>query len=315
MFERTDKPKVSLAGEYALRSKAITNVVASCADTSMPPDGWLMSIKYDGWRAVWDPEQRKMITRDGIVIQVPQLWLERLPTTTPLDGELVVGVGASRKGLDSGLVLNASDKITDAERTQAWKAADVRYMAFDVYDPDQRHGTYSKERLPKLQRAIEHARNLSSHAPTWVVPVLQIPCKNTASLEALFARFIKSGCEGLILRAPHALYQTGRTATLIKRKGQDVAEDVRVIGVNWGEARTVKSLKCVWLRMENHADHPFSVAGLPRDIAQSDPDVTVPPGTLINIRFRGVTNHGLPQHPSFEGIRRKGRAGGKHPSE
>ena len=59
-------------------------------DKTMRPDGWWMSEKLDGVRAIWDGEHFR--SRGGNIFHAPAWFKAGLPAL-PLDGELFVGRG------------------------------------------------------------------------------------------------------------------------------------------------------------------------------------------------------------------------------
>jgi DNA ligase-1 len=66
-------------------------MLAERFDGKNMPLGWWISEKYDGVRAMWNGE--KLLSRSGHVIHAPQWWLDELPKSTGLDGELYGGPG------------------------------------------------------------------------------------------------------------------------------------------------------------------------------------------------------------------------------
>ena len=85
-------------------------------DKTMRPDGWWMSEKLDGVRAIWDGEHFR--SRGGNIFHAPAWFKAGLPAL-PLDGELFVGRG----------------KFNDAVSIVRSMTADwspVRYLVFDV---------------------------------------------------------------------------------------------------------------------------------------------------------------------------------------
>jgi len=112
--------------------------------------GWLMSIKYDGIRAIWDggmsrgklvenvpyanyvkdKDKDKVATglwsRGGKVIYAPGWFLDKLPTGIILDGELIIP--------ESGFQELASIVLTENWAGEEWD--DVQFMVFDSPQPD-----------------------------------------------------------------------------------------------------------------------------------------------------------------------------------
>ena len=53
------------------------------------PDGWYLSEKYDGYRAIWNGKD--FVSRNGIIFRAPDWFKEWLPNNVALDGELFIG--------------------------------------------------------------------------------------------------------------------------------------------------------------------------------------------------------------------------------
>jgi DNA ligase-1 len=87
---------------------------------NQPVNGWLMSEKLDGIRAVWTGQ--KLISRDGNEFSAPAWFLAQLPDDVVLDGELWIARGAFQKTLS---VVRKKTPI-DAE----WQA--VMFRVFDA---------------------------------------------------------------------------------------------------------------------------------------------------------------------------------------
>lgn len=113
-------------------------------------NGWFMSEKLDGQRAIWLPHTKGidvseipfanrgkdnrlhvstgLWSRYGKVIHAPKWWLDNFPEY-PLDGELYVKRGAFQ------LVSSYVKKLPENRRDHEWK--DVKYMAFDIPTLDE----------------------------------------------------------------------------------------------------------------------------------------------------------------------------------
>ena len=85
-------------------------------DNTTRPDGWWMSEKLDGIRAIWDGENFR--SRGGNIFHAPA-WFKAGMPQLPLDGELFVGRG---KFNDAVSIVRATSKD--------WTP--IKYLVFDI---------------------------------------------------------------------------------------------------------------------------------------------------------------------------------------
>ena len=74
-----------LAKEYTQDMKMPKSLVGYS-----PPIGWLLSEKYDGYRARWIPEKRMFLSRNQKEFIAPEWFKDEMPDVD-LDGELFAG--------------------------------------------------------------------------------------------------------------------------------------------------------------------------------------------------------------------------------
>ena len=164
---------------------------------------YLVSEKLDGVRAVWDGKTLRF--RSGREINAPQWFLDGLPKRS-LDGELWLGRGTFERL--SGIVRR--DVPDDAE----WRQ--VRYMIFELPGGE---GDF-RQRAEQIRQLVRQA-NVS-----WLREIEQLPVVDRDSLQKRLNEVVKAGGEGLMLHRADALYETGRSDTLLKVKPWEDAEAV-----------------------------------------------------------------------------------------
>jgi DNA ligase-1 len=154
----------------------------------LDPTGWLVSEKYDGWRALWNGSA--FVSRDGNPLPAPASWIQSMPAGVALDGELYLGRGRFRH-------------MQRAVRSSDWSA--LRFMVFDA---------------PQLNLPVENRlQSLSAHVlPGFCSVVEQSRCSGRADLHSRFADVVSAGGEGLMLRAPGSFYVPARSPRLLKLK-------------------------------------------------------------------------------------------------
>ena len=155
--------------------------------TSGNPAGWLVSEKYDGWRAMWDGVN--FLSREGNIFPAPAAIKSAMPSCQ-LDGDLWIARG----------------RFSDMRREVL--CSDWSALSFCVFDAPE-HGGTAAERvawlsalsLPPFCNLVEHVR-----------------CESSAHLEAMFEGIVSGGGEGVMLRDPSACYEVGRSSSLLKMK-------------------------------------------------------------------------------------------------
>lgn len=242
-------------------------------DNSQDLSGWWMSEKYDGVRSWWDGEN--FTSRQGNLYNAPTWFIQQLPKV-PLDGELWMGrklfqetVGAVRKHTP-----------VDAE----WSK--VKYMVFDL----------PKHRDPFETRQKNLITYVGNRQPNIEI-VPQVLCRDLGHLRQSLQGVLDQGGEGLMMRQPGSLYESGRSNTLLKVKRFFDAEAV-VTGYEPGKGRhkgRVGALMAV------------TATGVPFKIGTglSDREREKPPaiGSRVTYRYQELTKDSVPRFPSFVCVR------------
>ncbi len=238
------------------------------------PDGFLVSEKFDGVRAVWDGQVLRF--RSGRVIAAPGWFLSALPRVA-LDGELWLGRGTFDRL--SGAVRQA--KPDD----EAWRA--VKYMVFDVPG----HAAPFAQRVAFLQSTLAQAQQ------PWLLPVAQREVKDARALQALLLDTVRQGGEGLMLHRSDALWQAGRTDALFKFTPEHYEEGL-VVGHQPGKGRLVGMTGALLVQMTS--GQRFALGAGLSDALRRDPP---PVGAVVTYRYRERTPSGLPRFASFVRVR------------
>lgn len=249
------------------------------------PKSWWASVKFDGRRAVWDAESRRLLTRTGKEMPYPPGWDCRLGTVS-LDGELTAGDSREASGVFGRTVARADE----------WQAVGVTFHVFDAYDPHQRLGPY-EQRMLHVATSLRNAQCGNNSVPPWVEIVKMQRVKSMADARALFERVTQRGDEGIVLRAPGSLYETGRTGTIVKMKREDEADFV-VSAAPIGKQGKVWTLEVVWPRYPHLP--AFRITGLAGD--QRTPGF-FKPGDTVTCLFNGLSAQGIPLHARIKASR------------
>jgi DNA ligase-1 len=251
-------------------------VLAKHFNGAMQSPAYWSSEKLDGIRCYWDGKQ--LLTRNGNAIHAPTWFTQSLPKQA-LDGELWAG----RNGYQtvSKIVL---DQTPDDRQ---W-----RKISYQVFDLPQSNAPFEL-RQKMLKGLLE---NESSKHVYWVE---QTKLESLAAIEKALAKIVDQGGEGLMLRTPGSLYESGRSEHLLKLKIRQDSE-ARVIAYQAGRGKYENMLGAVWVELEN--GKMFKIG-----TGFSDAERKTPPpiGSDITFSHQGFTEKGLPRFASFERVKVK----------
>jgi DNA ligase-1 len=166
-----------------------------------------------------------------------------------------------------------------------WRA--VRYMIFELPGAS---GSF-RERIAAIRQLVRQA------AVPWLQEIEQFQVVDRSSLQKKLNEVVQGGGEGLMLHRADALYETGRSDTLLKLKPWDDAEAV-VIGHLPGKGKYAGMLGALRVRAADGRE--FSLGSGFADEQRRNPPAI---GTTVTYRYRDITRHGLPRFASFMRIR------------
>ncbi|RUM92395.1 MAG: DNA ligase [Thiomicrospira sp.] len=235
--------------------------------------GWWMSEKLDGVRAKWNG--KALISRGGHEIQAPNWFVEGFPPFE-LDGEL----WTKRQDFE-----NVVSIVRQQQPDERWH--EVSYQIFEV--PNQAGNLM--DRLAVLKDY------LAEHSLPHVQIIPQTRIVSRVQLKSEFERLTEAGAEGLVLRAPNQLYETGRSDQALKMKAYQ-GDECQVVGYKPGKGKItglVGALLCDW-----HGKMRLSIgSGLSLQERKYPPKI----GQWITFKYYGLTGSGKPRFPVFMRIR------------
>ncbi len=242
--------------------------------TGRSPQGFWLSEKFDGVRAVWDG--RVLRFRSGRIIAAPAWFLLALPQVA-LDGELWIARGAFDRL--SGLVRQAEPD------EEAWRG--VKYLVFDAPG----HAAPFAQRVAFVQFTLTQAQQ------PWLMPVEQREVHDNRALQAMLHETVRQGGEGLMLHRADALWQPGRTDALFKLK-PELDEEGLVVGHQPGKGRLLGMTGALLVQMPSGQRFALG-SGLSDAQRRNPPSV----GAWVTYRYRDRTPSGLPRFASFLRVR------------
>jgi len=239
-------------------------------DGKMQHDHYWVSEKLDGIRCHWNGQFLQ--TRKGNQIYAPQWFTKGLPSQ-PLDGELWISRGNFQ--LLSRIVL---DQQPD---NKLWQQ--VSYQVFDLpasTEPFESRQSSLKKLIQGM--ALPHVK--------WVEQI------KMSSLDEIYEHLdsvVSKGAEGLMLRTPGSLYQSGRTDHVLKMKKRRDAE-ARVIAYQAGRGKFENMMGAIWV--ETQEGKLFKIGtGFSHDERKNPPPI----GSEITYSYQGYTEKGLPRFAAF----------------
>jgi DNA ligase 1 len=235
---------------------------------------YLISEKYDGVRAMWDGKQ--LYTRQGNTINAPAWFTKDLPKT-PLDGEL-------------WLARHQFDALSGAVRKDVPIDAEWQHITYNIFELPNASGDF-QSRAKRIVEIVKKA-NLKH-----LKAVEQFRLKDENALNLRLAQVVKNGGEGLMLHRADAMYETGRSAALIKLKPLYDA-DATVVAHTAGKGKYTGKLGA--LVVETPEGIRFKLGtGLSDNERENPPKI----GSLVTYTYKGKTKNGKPKFARFLRVR------------
>jgi DNA ligase len=272
--------------------------------------GWLASEKLDGVRCIWLPNEKVLLSRNGKQFHAPDWFLKAMPSY-PIDGELWMGRGKFQETVSIVRQGNGGD---------AWLP--IMFMAFDLFVPArvyfqtmhymdrykwmQNMGakTFSRRKTDVSGQGIQPLSDRAFVLPQQLV-------SDTGHLATMFTNVQNLGGEGLMLRKPGVLYETGRSHNLLKYK--KMLDDVAtVIDMEEGEGRhkgTMGALVCVlpsgvqFKIGTGFTDQQRNNWWLEYTQMTAEGKPIKDKGYIVEFTYQELTNDGVPRFPAFQRVR------------
>lgn len=190
-------------------------------------DGWWMSIKYDGVRALWNSNTKEMESRTKHIYNIPECLVDSLLKIKDPEGNLISLDGELWLGNDTFALMSGLARRHEISDSDSWSK--VKYMVFDSPDISLDF----EARIEKVKKAIEDA-GLGSEPNIEVVKYKKIV--DAEHVEKQLRKVEARKGEGLVLRKPKSMYEYKRSSNMLKVKSFMYAEAV-VIGLVEGTGK------------------------------------------------------------------------------
>ena len=248
------------------------NIEKPSVYTNQTINGWMMSEKLDGIRAVWDGKVLK--TKNGNIIYAPKGFTHNFPPFY-LDGEL----WSKRNDFET-----IQSIVLDKTPSKNWQT-----ITYNVFEVPYEKGDF----IQRLNKAKEW---FQSHPNQYVQFIQQVQCQNKKHLEQFLESIIAKKGEGVIIKNPKLGYIQGRSTQSLKVKKFLDMEGV-VIAINYKNNQQMKSLK---VQLQNGIVFNLG-GGFSNKERLNHPKV----GETVTFKYYGLTKKGKPKFASFLRVRKK----------
>lgn len=270
------------------------------------PKGWLISEKFDGYRACYDHSKKQFFSRQNKPFNAPEWFIQAMPPRL-VDGELWIGRNMFQ---EMGTVRK---KVPVDEE---WFN-----ITFQVYDMPDHPGTF-QERLKELKRIVKLTKNRwNLRRKDYEYPFNKLECpvvvakqtvvKDEKHLDSVYKEILKQGGEGIMLKDPNSPYEGKRSKFLLKYK-PSFDEEAIITGYKPGQGKyqgLLGGFMCkplinhdTYMSIDEDTDHAFTISGMDDEIRETYLQ-THPIGTIISYEHSGKTDKGKPRFGRYTRIR------------
>jgi len=313
------KLSVMLAKEYEL------GIILKKDDSKYrePPKGWIMSEKFDGYRALFRYELEngekvgKFYSRAGKPFLAPEWFLDSMPPPDLLGDKILDGeLWAGRDNFQLMGVVRKKKPIPEEWLT-------IQYQVYDITNIEKGF----LDRLKDLKKIVEFTRkswtirlkNEDFYIPEGqeidppLVFAQQIKITGEKMMTEFYQNIIGNGGEGIMMKHPLSLYANGRSNYMLKYKPAFDREAI-IIDYKMGDPNSkykglLGSFICkplinhdTYMSIDNDENHIFTLSGMDDKIRNSFKK-THPEGTIITFECSGFTDKGVPRFGRYQRIR------------
>ena len=272
-------------------------------ENCIPPVGWIVSEKYDGYRARWMGETNHVfLSRAQKEFSGAPEWYKLAMPEENLDGELWVG----RENFQSMGVVRKK-----APDPKEW--IPVKYLVYDIPDLDKPFS----ERLVILRKIVKENKDRWDEVKKTLPEELQIECplkmapqtviESEEQMEGIYRTIIEKGGEGIMLKDPDSFYENKRSNYLLKYK-PSFDEEAIIVDYKLGKGKYTGILGgfiCkpllnmdTYHLIDKDEQHEFSISGMDDEV-RNEYKETHPIGTVISYEHSGKTDSGKPRFARY----------------
>lgn len=313
------KLQVMLAKEYELGFQ----IKKDTSKYSKPPKGWIMSEKFDGYRALFRYEEvdgvlvGKFYSRNNKSFNAPEWFLDSMPPPDLLGNKILDGeLWAGRDNFQLMGIVRKKVPIPEE-----W--LNIQYQVYDITN----EGGSFVDRLKTLKRIVEFTgkswslrlKNEEFYIPEGVeispplVFAIQKRITDESMMKSFYQNIIDNGGEGIMMKHPLSSYENGRSNYMLKYKPAFDREAV-IIDYKMGDPDSkykgmLGSFICrplinhdTYMSIDEDDNHIFTLSGMDDKIRKNYLK-SHPKGTIITYECSGFTDRGVPRFGRYVRIR------------
>jgi DNA polymerase/3'-5' exonuclease PolX len=286
-----------------------------------PPEGWWMSEKFDGYRALFRYEDDgsgpvgKFYSRAGKPFNAPEWFLQSMPPPDLLGNKILDGeLWAGRENFQLMGIVRKKVPVSED-----WLA-----IQYHVYDITNGEGNFT-ERLKDLMKIVNFtgkAWHINLKNDELCIPdnqeikpplvfAKQVKITGEKKMKSFYEDIIQNGGEGIMMKHPLSKYENGRSNYMLKYKPAFDREAI-IIDYKLGEGKytgLLGSFICkplinhdTYMSIDQDDNHIFTLSGMD-DKVRKNFKKTHPEGTIITFECSGFTDRGVPRFGRYQRIR------------
>lgn len=245
-------------------------MLASIYDGSQSINGWYMSEKLDGVRAIWNG--KSLYSRNGNKFYPAEFFTKDFPKDIWLDGELFLD---RKKFSDTISIVKKKDPHDGWSR--------IQYLIFDA----PKLGGSFQDRYEQLKVILEDINS------PYLLLHQQEVCKNDEMLQKKMDEVVKIDGEGMIVRDSQGYYENTRSKSMLKVKRFHDAEAIVQKHLK-GTGRLCFTMGAI--EVINNDGITFKIGSGFTDKERSKPPKI---GSVVTYRYFELSKDNVPRFPTF----------------
>ena len=281
-----------------------------------PPLGWIMSEKFDGYRALFRYEGGcgKFYSRAGKPFTAPEWFIQSMPSEELLGDNIIDGeLWAGRDNFE--LMGTVRKKVPNPEE---W--AKIQYHVYDITNLNK----LFYNRIKKLKSVVNFTTKswtikvkknyISVPESVTMCPIIcaeQVKITSIIMMQKFYNNIISLNGEGIMMKHPKSPYENGRSNYMLKYKPSFDREAI-IIDYKKGVGKysgMLGSFICRQLvnhdtyhSVDNDDRRIFTLSGMD-DTIRNNYKSSHPIGTIISFECSGFTGKGVPRFGRYIRIR------------
>ena len=223
-------------------------------------------------------------------ILLANVYRNQVDVTQYLVSEKLDGVRAVWDGRRLRIGRGSFERVSGIVRKETPIDAEWHHVRYMIFELPGAPGSF-RQRVDQISQLVHQA-----NVP-WLQRIDQATVSDLNELQQWLATVLDAGGEGLMLHRADAVYETGRSDTLLKLKPWLDAE-AEVIGHRAGKGRHTGRLGALQVRTPE--GKTFLLGTGFSDAQRQNPP---PIGARVTYRYRELTRTGLPRFASFLRVR------------